>query len=120
MVNCFLGAYQGVQVIYLVDPTKSNKVVGPVKLHIYSDTGNGKATLAYTTEGDLGVGNFDPKTTAPRWCSTRLAASATAGSSRSSSSSAPRSCRSRSARSSSATARAADRTRWPKLPTPTP
>lgn len=59
MVDCFLGAYQGVQMIYLVDSAK--KVVGPARLHIYVDTGNGKPTLRYQTR-ILGVANFDPKT----------------------------------------------------------
>jgi hypothetical protein len=59
MVDCFLGAYQGTQMIYLVDSAKH--AVGPARLHIYIDTGNGKPTLRYQTQ-ILGVANFNPKT----------------------------------------------------------
>lgn len=59
MVDCFLGAYQGTQVIYLVDAAKHK--VGPMRLHLYVDTGNGKATPAYRTQ-ILGIANFNPST----------------------------------------------------------
>jgi hypothetical protein len=59
MVDCFFGAYQGIQLIYLVDTAK--RKVGPARLHLYIDTGNGKATPVYRTRV-LGVANFDSKT----------------------------------------------------------
>jgi hypothetical protein len=38
-VDCFLGAYQGASMLYVLSP--SRKATGPIRLRIYEDPGNG-------------------------------------------------------------------------------
>lgn len=58
-VTCYYGAYQGVSMLYLL--RSGPKVTGPVSLHIYSDTGNGKPVARWLTR-ILGILNFEPRT----------------------------------------------------------
>ena len=54
-VSCYLGAYQGDAMLYLVNP--SNKAIGPLVLQIYRDPGNGHPRLTRQTE-ILGIIGF--------------------------------------------------------------
>ncbi len=58
-VTCIQGAYQGDQLLYLVD--RGLHRVGPISLHAYRDPGNGKPTLTRETR-ILGTLDFNPKT----------------------------------------------------------
>jgi Protein of unknown function (DUF1176) len=58
-VDCILGAYQGTQMLYLVDAAK--KVTGPLRLHLYVDPGTRKPKPTYRMRV-LGVATFTPAT----------------------------------------------------------
>jgi hypothetical protein len=47
-VTCSPGAYQGTELLYLVD--RGLNAVGPISLHVYRDRGNGKARLTRETK----------------------------------------------------------------------
>lgn len=59
VVDCILGAYQGTQMLYLVDAAR--KATGPLRLHLYADHGTGRPKPAYRTR-ILGVASFVPAT----------------------------------------------------------
>lgn len=52
-VTCYEGAYQGVAMLYLVDPAHESS--GPLAPHLYADLGNGRLTLTRDRQilGDL-------------------------------------------------------------------
>lgn len=58
-VSCYLGAYQGTAMLYLVRP--AFRPAGPLTLQIYVDPGSGVPT-ARTTTRLLGVLSFTPRT----------------------------------------------------------
>jgi hypothetical protein len=58
-VSCYLGAYQGDAVLYLITP--SDKAIGPLVLQIYRDPGNGHPRLTRQTE-ILGILGFSHAT----------------------------------------------------------
>lgn len=58
-VTCIQGAYQGTQVLYLVD--RERHAVGPLSLHAYRDPGSGKPQLVRETKV-LGTIDFRPGT----------------------------------------------------------
>jgi hypothetical protein len=56
-VDCFLGAYQGVSILYLAGPGR--QAAGPLRLRLYVDEGNGRPTARSETSV-LGALSFDP------------------------------------------------------------
>lgn len=58
-VSCFLGAYQGTFMLYLVDAKR--RATGPLVLVSYRDPGSGRPTLTRQKE-ILGVASFTPAT----------------------------------------------------------
>ncbi len=54
-VSCYLGAYQGDALLFLIDPAK--KTIGPLPLQMYRDPGNGHPRLTRETE-ILGILGF--------------------------------------------------------------
>jgi hypothetical protein len=58
-VTCIQGAYQGTQLLYLID--RGLHAVGPIRLHAYRDLGRGKPRLVHETR-ILGTLDFRPGT----------------------------------------------------------